>query len=379
MLNTIVTSSNFKNFAKTLSRKSNPKIPLSKAHEIFAQTFSFKNHYELQKSFDNNSYVDIIIDNENHQLLAKRFCYILNRFEINLSEESSLALFISVFGLESNRKMSILDILNEINHIKNLPDTRMDRLSFLFTPLSFTKSYSTKINIALQYPKSYSHIIANNFKMTIEQLNKYKILYEHIIPNSESFLASINNLNPSLAVKERLVFLLSELVSYSRMELMEIFSSNKNQFLFCESENLYVLSRTLNKNEVVINFSLFEKDFLMVKKSYIKNETFETSIFNNMKYFYNSSFKEKSPKADKELRNALSNRIHVLRFENYDIAIESLSSQNDKNKKELVIVPIYRLKNNCEDRMTFVFDEYFGIEKKKIYQYSINSKTKTFL
>jgi len=379
MLNTIVTSSNFKNFAKTLSRKSKPKIPLSKAHEILAQTFLFKNHYELQKAFENSSYVDITIDIENYQSIAKRFCHILNRFEINLSEYSSLEIFISVFGLESNRKISILDILNEINHIKNLPDTRMDRLSFLFPSPSFSKRYNTTINIALQYPQSYSFIISNNNKMTISQLEKYKILYEHIVPNPESFLDNINNLNPSLAIKERFVFLLSELVSYSRMELMEIFSSNKNQFLLCESDNFYVLSRTLNKNEIVINFCLFEKDFIMVKKSYIKNETFETSIFNNMMYFYNSSFKNKNPKADKELKHVLSNRIHALRFENYDIAIESLSSQSDKDKKELVIVPIYRLKKNWEERMTFVFDEYFGIDKKKIYQYSMKFKTKTFL
>jgi len=379
MLNTIVTSGNFKNFAKTLSRKSKPKIPLSKAYEILAQTFSFKNHYELQKSFDNRSYIDIIIDNENHQLLVNRFFHILNKFEIHLSEESSLALFIVVFGLETNRKMSILDILSEINHIKNLPDTKMDRLSFLFTPLSFTRSYNTKINIGLQYSPSYSQIIANNVKMTTKQLDKYKILYEYIIQNPESFLSCINNVNPSLAVKERLVFLLSELVSYSRIELINIFNSNKNQFLFCESEFFYVLSRTLNENEVIINFSLFEKDFLMVKKSYIQNEIFETSIFNNMMYFYSPTLQNKNPKADKELKHVLSNKIHALRFENYDTAIESLSSQSDKDKKELVIVPIYRLKSNLEDKMTFVFDEYFGIDKKKIYQYSMINKEKIFV
>lgn len=135
----------------------------------------------------------------------------------------------------------------------------------------------------------------------------------------------------------------------------------------------------VNENEVIMNFSLFEKDFLMVKKSYIQNEIFETSIFNNMMYFYSPTLQNKNPKADKELKHVLSNKIHALRFENYDTAIESLSLQSYKDKKELVIVPIYRLKSNLEDKITFVFDEYFGIDKKKIYQYSMINKEKIFV
>ena len=70
----------------------------------------------------------------------------------------------------------------------------------------------------------------------------------------------------------------------------------------------------VNENEVIMNFSLFEKDFLIVNKSYIQNEIFETSIFNNMMYFYSPTLQNKNPKADKELKHVLSNKIHALRF-----------------------------------------------------------------
>lgn len=60
-------------------------------------------------------------------------------------------------------------------------------------------------------------------------------------------------------------------------------------------------------------------------------------------------------------------------------AIVNLSSQSDQDKKELVIVPIYRLKSNLEDKMTFAFAEYFGLENKKTYKYSMINKEKIFV
>lgn len=133
MLSTTITPVNFNSFTKSFSKKTKSTkftIPLLTAQEILAQTLNFRNAYDLKKHFEDKQYT-FVINQDNHINLSKRFHSILLKFNFAFNEKESFFLFSSIFGLEESRKLSIVDILKELNAIKDMKDSQMGISSYL--------------------------------------------------------------------------------------------------------------------------------------------------------------------------------------------------------------------------------------------------------
>lgn len=375
MLSTTITPVNFNSFSKSFSKKTKSTkfpIPLLTAQEILAQTLNFRNAYDLKKHFADKQYT-FVINQDNHINLSKRFHSILLKFNFALDEKESFFLFSLIFGLEESRKLSIVDILKELNAIKDMKDSQMDKLHFSDindkVSLNFSYDYNDKEKRSLLLK------VSNYENEIINIKNSYQNISKNTSINS-MFLDGLNNLNPSKDIQHKFLELLDILFTYSSEKLIKTFNSNRKLFLV-NCPKMFIVSLPIRKNHILSNGNIFIRKYVLLEKSYILNKVFNFSeidgllILNNLqmktdthnKYFSNS-------------RGNNDNKTKKFTFNTYEKAIQYLVKINSNNK--YVVVPINELVFGY-DSGAFHFGEYFGIDNKKIYKYSLINQEKTFV
>lgn len=375
MLSTTITPVNFNSFSKSFSKKTKLTkfpIPLLTTQEILAQTLNFRNAYDLKKHFSDKQYT-FVINQDNHINLSKRFHSILLKFNFALDEKESFFLFSSIFGLEESRKLSIVDILKELNAIRDMKDSQMGKLHFSDindkVSLDFSYDYNDKEKRSLLLRTS------NYENEIIDIKNRYQNISKNTSMNS-MFLDGLNNLNPSKDIQHKFLELLDILFTYSSEELIKTFNSNRRLFLV-HCPKMFIISLPIRKNHILSNGNIFIRKYALLEKSYILNKVFNFSeidgllILNNLqmktdthnKYFSNS-------------RKNNDNKTKKFTFNTYEKAIQYLVKINSNNK--YVVVPINELVFGY-DSSAFHFGEYFGLENKKIYKYSMINKEKIFI
>jgi len=382
MLTTIITSTNFKSFVKSLSKKSKfttSSIPLLTAQEILAETFFYRNHHELIQSVKNDSFVDIHLNQETYSNISNRFFGILKKYDIQLDDESANSLFISTFGLEENRKLSIVDILKELIAIRDMPDSQMDKFNFFYIgeKMRFLHSHdfrAFKNSIVDEEDYDYDKNVLDEFKSSI--IKDYPNIVENTFFYSNSFLNRLKNLNPSKKIQNRFLELLNTLFSYSSDELLKTFESNPKCFLIYGPKT-FIISLNIRPEHILINQSVFEQKYILLEKEYIENNDFLISPVDNLFILHNDKMKESTyTKYFKYAKKYKHKRTEKCTFNNYDSAIRHLIKINSQFK--YVVVPVNKLLLG-HDYGAFHFKEYFGLENGQIYQYSMKDKTKSFV
>lgn len=287
MLHTIVTSTNFKSFVKSLSKKSKftkSAIPLLTAQEILSQTFSYRNHYELLKNNFN-----LEINQENLEILLNRFLNTLLKFSIEMPEKESRNLFVSTFGLEPDRKLSIVDIIKEINIICSMSDTYINKMHFFFQNNILKFHYEYKPQNNGRYPALTKDYLENFNSFMV---NKYPKIVEHSFGGLFGLANGLSELNPSEQIRTKFLELLEMLFSYEHTKIFSTFTKNTDLFI-TYSEEIFAVAIKIREGHLLINQTIFERQYLLLEKNYIEKNEFKILTINN-EYILHSREMEKS-------------------------------------------------------------------------------------
>lgn len=322
MLSTTITSINFNKFSKSLSKKTKNKtfpIPLLTAQEIISKTLGNSNHHEFTNKVKNEKFDSFIIDENNFELVFNKFLNILKFYEFNYNSKDATLIFRETFGLEETRKLSLTDIIIELNNMKK-------NGSVLLEKVFFGKNHDKDGNIKVQlymYPNTFDYSTFNKFKKEVNEkeaysfismlLSRYKNLNRVVTPNSSPIFLykTIKDMSKDEKQQFKFISLINELYNYSDDEIINALKKNHMHFMV-HNGYVFIISCEIRKNHYLIRQKITKKKFLIINEDILKKLFELESKESFIKLTYNNSLLSQKES-----------------FHNYDLALEKLKKSEN--------------------------------------------------